>query len=337
MNGRVYDYNLGRFLSVDPLIQSPTSTQSVNPYSYIMNNPLAGTDPTGYAAESACSTGTNVKGNNGIGCSVAGLSAGPKKKSNATITHNGANNYTASFQLDKNTTLEVDFKVNDIGSLGAKNAMWTDQYGDPSSIPAGFNGTETAYNDIGGDPRLTPFGVSVAQDQAIRSDASGQAGFAGAVILTGGALTAVIGAEATGLVFIAGSGGDITDVALARLPVAKGGGNLPLVNPTYAELKSINAGTKLQAHHILPQYLGKMLGYTEKQMLNHPATLITQFSHTGKMNQNAMHKAISNYLPPMIRGKQAIYSNSQIRVGLQNAYNDIGRPELFNSISPLIK
>lgn len=43
MNGRVYDYNLGRFMSVDPLIQSPTSAQSVNPYSYIMNNPLAGT------------------------------------------------------------------------------------------------------------------------------------------------------------------------------------------------------------------------------------------------------------------------------------------------------
>ena len=50
MNGRVYDYNLGRFMSVDPFIQSPSSTQSVNPYSYIMNNPLAGTDPTGYNA-----------------------------------------------------------------------------------------------------------------------------------------------------------------------------------------------------------------------------------------------------------------------------------------------
>jgi RHS repeat-associated protein len=57
MNGRVYDYNLGRFMSVDPFIQSPTSTQSVNPYSYIMNNPLAGTDPTGY-----CSTKDSVAG-----------------------------------------------------------------------------------------------------------------------------------------------------------------------------------------------------------------------------------------------------------------------------------
>ncbi|WNO11239.1 SpvB/TcaC N-terminal domain-containing protein [Teredinibacter sp. KSP-S5-2] len=51
MNGRVYDYNLGRFLSVDPYIQSPGNSQSINPYSYIMNNPLAGVDPTGYVSK----------------------------------------------------------------------------------------------------------------------------------------------------------------------------------------------------------------------------------------------------------------------------------------------
>ncbi|KID58107.1 hypothetical protein JF50_05100 [Pseudoalteromonas luteoviolacea] len=51
MNGRGYDPLLGRFLSVDPVIQSPTNTQSVNPYSYIMNNPLAGTDPSGYTSQ----------------------------------------------------------------------------------------------------------------------------------------------------------------------------------------------------------------------------------------------------------------------------------------------
>lgn len=50
MNGRAYDYNLGRFLSVDPFIQSPGNSQSMNPYSYIMNNPLAGTDPSGYVS-----------------------------------------------------------------------------------------------------------------------------------------------------------------------------------------------------------------------------------------------------------------------------------------------
>ncbi|HEY5971907.1 MAG TPA: RHS repeat-associated core domain-containing protein, partial [Pseudoxanthomonas sp.] len=47
--GRVYDPNLGRFLSVDPLIQSTTSTQSQNAYSYVMNNPLSSIDPSGYA------------------------------------------------------------------------------------------------------------------------------------------------------------------------------------------------------------------------------------------------------------------------------------------------
>ncbi|MEZ5463472.1 RHS repeat-associated core domain-containing protein [Dokdonella sp.] len=51
MNGRVYDYQLGRFLSVDPMIQFPTNTQSMNPYSYIMNNPLSGVDPSGYQLE----------------------------------------------------------------------------------------------------------------------------------------------------------------------------------------------------------------------------------------------------------------------------------------------
>jgi RHS repeat-associated protein len=51
MNGRGYDPLLGRFLSVDPFIQSPTNTQSVNPYTYIFNNPLSGTDPSGYKGE----------------------------------------------------------------------------------------------------------------------------------------------------------------------------------------------------------------------------------------------------------------------------------------------
>ena len=48
MNGRVYDPTLGRFLSADPHIQSPYSSQSYNRYSYVSNNPLKYTDPSGY-------------------------------------------------------------------------------------------------------------------------------------------------------------------------------------------------------------------------------------------------------------------------------------------------
>jgi RHS repeat-associated protein len=48
MNGRVYDPALGRFLSADPNIQFVSDLQSYNRYSYVLNNPLRYTDPTGY-------------------------------------------------------------------------------------------------------------------------------------------------------------------------------------------------------------------------------------------------------------------------------------------------
>jgi hypothetical protein len=47
MNGRVYDPQIGRFLSADPHIQDPYNTQSYNRYSYVINNPLKYTDPSG--------------------------------------------------------------------------------------------------------------------------------------------------------------------------------------------------------------------------------------------------------------------------------------------------
>ncbi|NQZ12729.1 MAG: hypothetical protein HRT35_36720 [Algicola sp.] len=53
IHGRAYDPELGRFLSVDPFITFPDNGQSLNPYSYVMNNPLKYTDPSGYTAEKA--------------------------------------------------------------------------------------------------------------------------------------------------------------------------------------------------------------------------------------------------------------------------------------------
>ncbi len=49
MNGRVYDPELGRFLTPDPNVQFVADLQSYNRYSYVLNNPLRYTDPTGYA------------------------------------------------------------------------------------------------------------------------------------------------------------------------------------------------------------------------------------------------------------------------------------------------
>ena len=51
MNGRVYEPELGRFLSPDPFVQAPENTQSLNRYSYVFNNPLSYTDPSGFFSD----------------------------------------------------------------------------------------------------------------------------------------------------------------------------------------------------------------------------------------------------------------------------------------------
>ncbi len=50
MNGRVYDPLLGRFISADPYVTRPYDGQGLNRYSYVLNNPLALVDPSGFDA-----------------------------------------------------------------------------------------------------------------------------------------------------------------------------------------------------------------------------------------------------------------------------------------------
>ena len=96
MNGRVYDYNLGRFMSVDPFIQEPGNSQSINPYSYIMNNPLAGTDPTGYYA-----------------CAASAIK---QKCENTSSRHGG-------YAESHNATVEKQNKMLSVTSAGAAAAV----------------------------------------------------------------------------------------------------------------------------------------------------------------------------------------------------------------------
>jgi len=49
MNGRIQDAVTGRFLSADPTVPNPANTQSFNRYSYVNNNPLTFSDPTGFS------------------------------------------------------------------------------------------------------------------------------------------------------------------------------------------------------------------------------------------------------------------------------------------------
>jgi RHS repeat-associated protein len=48
MNARYYDATLGRFISADSIIPNPLNPQSLNRYSYVLNNPVSFNDPTGH-------------------------------------------------------------------------------------------------------------------------------------------------------------------------------------------------------------------------------------------------------------------------------------------------
>ncbi len=115
MNGRVYDYNLGRFLSVDPFIQEPGNSQSMNPYSYIMNNPLAGTDPSGYAS---C-----AKGGTEVCVEVEVSKAGSRLKQ--TVAANIKENADGSFSI---TLSGSNGAVNDVAAAATKAIAETGDY-----------------------------------------------------------------------------------------------------------------------------------------------------------------------------------------------------------------
>jgi hypothetical protein len=73
MNGRVMDAKIGRFLSADPYVSDPLLTQSFNRYSYVNNNPLSFTDPSGFCVEGFSCVGTAI-------LTVASWAFGKKKK-----------------------------------------------------------------------------------------------------------------------------------------------------------------------------------------------------------------------------------------------------------------
>jgi hypothetical protein len=124
-------------MSVDPLIQSPTSTQSVNPYSYIMNNPLAGTDPTGYAAEEiekkikVSVTGSNIK-------QTVTATAKSNGSGGVTITFSGGNGAARSAAMNAvaGKLSGQGFQVSNVGSLGDNAAKGSAGSG---NIPVNIN------------------------------------------------------------------------------------------------------------------------------------------------------------------------------------------------------
>ena len=114
MNGRLYDPWIQRFVSADPVITNPNNPQDYNRYSYVRNNPMANTDPTGfeYWAKTTNADGVTINtqswtngrtaawnsytGDRASCMSCAKSSAGPVADRNITFNKNGTASYRTS-------------------------------------------------------------------------------------------------------------------------------------------------------------------------------------------------------------------------------------------------
>ncbi|MEZ8187617.1 RHS repeat-associated core domain-containing protein [Shewanella sp. 5S214] len=143
MNGRIYDFNVGRFLSVDPFLQFPENSQSANPYSYILNNPMSGTDPTGYLAETDKAEAVGGPSNDA-----------EVEKEGAKVTGNGQKNETRRAVRDHRSASKAGTFAPSSGTFGGSTS-----YGNSSSFIAGYSSANKG--DMTGALSLTPIGQTV--------------------------------------------------------------------------------------------------------------------------------------------------------------------------------
>lgn len=108
MHGRVYDPNLGRFLSADPMLQDPRDSQSLNPYSYVRNSPFRGTDPSGYVAE--------CRDNKSCGVSDAPTAPEHQQRRDEPFLGNGGNGADAQTAKGPQSA-PMDGQAADIGAI----------------------------------------------------------------------------------------------------------------------------------------------------------------------------------------------------------------------------
>ena len=140
MNGRVYDYNVGRFLSVDPFVHE--GSQGINPYSYIMNNPLAGTDPTGYEPEKVSKV---------VKVAVAGSRI--KRKVNVTAQSNGSGG--ASVTITGSDSAAVSNVKNSISNSASEAGSSVADIGSQNNISKNQNGSNASASGNDSDDSFT--------------------------------------------------------------------------------------------------------------------------------------------------------------------------------------
>ncbi len=109
MNGRVYEPELGRFLSADPIIEAIDNLQTYNRYSYVRNNPVTFTDPSGFQkAANDGDKGPDNSVNDGGDSKGAGESKAEAKANNGKQGNSNPNSEADQTQKPNNSNKSKD-------------------------------------------------------------------------------------------------------------------------------------------------------------------------------------------------------------------------------------
>ena len=115
---RYYSSNMGRMMSPDPsglYFADPRNPQSLNLYSYVMNNPLRYTDPTGRTCQTNSSDGNTYDDGDGQGCTTVDQQEADHQKNDpaSATAYAGANA----------AMLETRDALSEFGAGGAKPTL----------------------------------------------------------------------------------------------------------------------------------------------------------------------------------------------------------------------
>jgi RHS repeat-associated protein len=156
MKGRIYDPKLGRFLTPDPVLRRSARSESLNPYSYALNNPLKWIDPSGFQDEAPLSGSADQSddvNNCGAGCIQLTPQGGDAISVQATAS---AGNTVLTSTTDDNGTLSPPPLVNapDIPGPDLSGGEWAPYPYDHPENPSRYETTVRATRELSPPPLI---------------------------------------------------------------------------------------------------------------------------------------------------------------------------------------
>ncbi len=153
MNGRVYDPRIGRFVSPDPIVQSPTFSQSYNRYAYVFNSPLSYTDPSGFAGTaSRLRTQDGSAGHGGFSSSSGGSGVGGEGRTGGRSLFSFLNSVPG---VDAHRPIVAESGHSQTGGGPGSSRAGSSAMGLPEVVDVSWSGAEAASVGV----RLAEIGV----------------------------------------------------------------------------------------------------------------------------------------------------------------------------------